>query len=79
MYDAKNKSIMSDILLQACLDLEPFGSNYTPDSTFNLTSAPVLFHLEHDNTLYKEIEKGLESVNNVDYNKVIIIKDQSLS
>ncbi|XP_049767676.1 all trans-polyprenyl-diphosphate synthase PDSS2 [Schistocerca gregaria] len=55
---------------QACLDLEPFASHYTPDSPFNLTSAPILFHLEHDATLYKEIEKGHESVLNVDYTKV---------
>ena len=57
---------------QACLDLEPFvaGSQYVPGSTFNLTSAPVLFHLEHDPSLYTEIEAGVESVQNVDYEKV---------
>lgn len=37
---------------------------------FNLTSAPVMLHLEHDPTLYEEIEKGRESVQNVDYAKV---------
>ncbi len=37
---------------------------------FNLTSAPVMLHLEHDPSLYKEIDKGTESVQNVDYAKV---------
>jgi len=37
---------------------------------FNLTSAPVLFHLEHDPSLFTEIDKGIESVQNVDYAKV---------
>lgn len=29
-----------------------------------------MLHLEHDPTLYEEIEKGRESVQNVDYGKV---------
>lgn len=36
----------------------------------SLISAPVLFHLEHDNTLYDEIEKGRRSVDKIDYAKV---------
>jgi hypothetical protein len=58
--------------VQACLDLEPFnaGSQYVSGSLFNLTSAPVLFHLEHDPSLFAEIDKGIESVQNVDYAKV---------
>ncbi|GLH06334.1 Decaprenyl-diphosphate synthase subunit 2 [Gryllus bimaculatus] len=57
---------------QACLDLEPFrtSSQYTPGSAFNLTSAPVLFHLQHDHSLFEEIEKGIDSVENVDYEKI---------
>ncbi|XP_022190794.2 all trans-polyprenyl-diphosphate synthase PDSS2 [Nilaparvata lugens] len=57
---------------QACLDLEPFtnGSQYVPGSMFSLTSAPVMFHLEHDPSLLDEIDNGLESVQNVDYAKV---------
>lgn len=68
---------------QACLDLEPFvvGSQYVPGSVFNLTSAPVLFHLEHDPSLFTEIEEGVESVQNVDYEKVhsIVCKGPGIS
>lgn len=54
------------------MDLEPFlpGSHYSSGSPFNLTSAPVLLHLERDPTLYVEIEKGRESVLDVDYAKI---------
>ncbi|KAJ9573622.1 hypothetical protein L9F63_008963, partial [Diploptera punctata] len=57
---------------QACLDLEPFvaGTQYVTGAMFNLTSAPVLFHLQHDPNLFTEIEAGIESVHNVDYEKV---------
>lgn len=33
-------------------------------------SAPILFHLEHDHSLYDEIKKGLESIENIDYAKI---------
>lgn len=33
-----------------------------------------MFHLERDPTLYEEIEKGTESVQNVDYTKVYYFK-----
>ncbi|KAL1131881.1 hypothetical protein AAG570_011492 [Ranatra chinensis] len=56
---------------QACLDLEPFvGANYSEGTMFNLTSAPVMFHLEQDSSLLIEIDKGLEAVENIDYAKV---------
>ncbi|KAI5715911.1 hypothetical protein M8J77_024448 [Diaphorina citri] len=57
---------------QACLDLEPFTSNYAPGTIFNLTSAPVMFHLEQEKSdeLLNEINKGTESVTNIDYKKV---------
>ncbi|KAK9498966.1 hypothetical protein O3M35_003497 [Rhynocoris fuscipes] len=56
---------------QACLELEPFlGSKYMPGSMFSLTSAPVLFHLEKDPSLYEEIKKGLDTILAVDYQKV---------
>lgn len=32
-----------------------------------MVSAPVLFHLEHNPSLYDEIEKGKVSVENVDF------------
>ncbi|XP_076633851.1 decaprenyl diphosphate synthase subunit 2 [Colletes latitarsis] len=54
---------------QACLDLGPF---ITKDQTvtFNLCSAPIMFHIEHDLSILTEIDKGLQSVNNVDYAKI---------
>ncbi|XP_025202595.1 decaprenyl-diphosphate synthase subunit 2-like isoform X2 [Melanaphis sacchari] len=57
---------------QAYLDLEPFlsGSMYSLGMSFNLTSAPVIFHLEHDSSLFKEIDKGINSIQDVDYVKV---------
>lgn len=54
---------------RASKDLEIFLSNETPEK-FSLISAPILFHLEEDHSLYDEIKKGLESVDNVDYEKV---------
>ncbi|XP_067612628.1 all trans-polyprenyl-diphosphate synthase PDSS2 [Eurosta solidaginis] len=56
---------------QACLDAEPFQSTtLSMDTTFSLVSAPVLFHLEYDPSLYDEIEKGKVSVENIDYGKI---------
>uniref|UniRef100_A0A1A9X0N0 Decaprenyl-diphosphate synthase subunit 2 n=1 Tax=Glossina brevipalpis TaxID=37001 RepID=A0A1A9X0N0_9MUSC len=56
---------------QASLDAEPFQSATLPmDCTFSLVSAPVLFHLEYDPSIYDEIEKGKISVENVDYMKI---------
>ncbi|XP_058125415.1 all trans-polyprenyl-diphosphate synthase PDSS2-like [Anopheles ziemanni] len=56
---------------QACIDLEPFSSDQLPPGgRFSLVSAPVLFHLDHEPSLYAEIEKGSESVENIDYAKV---------
>lgn len=56
---------------QACLDAEPFlTKQLSAGSTFNLVSAPVLFHLEHDPSAYADIETGYVSVENVDYDKL---------
>lgn len=56
---------------QACMDLEPFRLPELPhDAKLSLISAPVLFHLEYDQSMYDEIEKGTESVNNIDYQKL---------
>lgn len=56
---------------QASLDLEVFElRTLPPDTTFSLVSAPVLFHLEHDPTLYDEIKKGYVQVENIDFNKI---------
>jgi decaprenyl-diphosphate synthase subunit 2 len=56
---------------QACMDLEPFRLNKLPsDAKLSLISAPVLFHLEYDPSIYEEINKGIESVNDIDYGKL---------
>lgn len=56
---------------QASKDLEIFMSSELPSSgRFSLVSAPVLYHLEYDHSLYDEIKKGLESIENIDYAKV---------
>lgn len=56
---------------QASMDLEPFRLNDLPiGSTFSLISAPILFHLDHDHSLYEEMKKGQYSVENIDYRKV---------
>lgn len=50
---------------QACLDREPFQTAYS--GPFSLVSAPVLFQLEYEPSLYSEIEKGKKSVMDIDY------------
>lgn len=56
---------------QASKDLEIFVSKELPaNGKFSLVSAPVLFHLEYDHSLYEEIKKGLDSVDQIDYSKV---------
>ncbi|XP_062553476.1 all trans-polyprenyl-diphosphate synthase PDSS2-like [Armigeres subalbatus] len=53
---------------QACIDLQPFLHSTLPHGAqFSLVSAPVLFHLEHDPSIYAEIEKGRTSVDAIDY------------
>ena len=53
---------------QASLDREPFMSGTT--GPFSLVCAPVMYHLQHDPELYDEIERGMDSVDNVDYDKI---------
>ncbi|KRT82650.1 hypothetical protein AMK59_3751 [Oryctes borbonicus] len=53
---------------QACLDLQPFAAGST--GSFNLVSAPVTFHLQYDPSLYVEIERGMENVEDVDFEKI---------
>lgn len=59
------------IALQAFNELEPFRrQNIGENSVFSLVSAPVLFHMDHDPTIYDEIKRGLKSVLNVNYSKL---------
>lgn len=52
-------------------DMDPFlVEKIRPGTRFSLVSAPILFHLDYDCDLYKEIVKGRQSVENVNYRKV---------
>jgi decaprenyl-diphosphate synthase subunit 2 len=56
---------------QASMDLEPFAmQKIPPGSMFSIISAPVLFHLDHDPSLYEEIKKGRKSVEDINYSRV---------
>ena len=55
---------------QASIDLEPYKTELPLGHKLSLISAPVLFHLEDDPSLYEEIKKGLESVDDVNYYKI---------
>lgn len=62
---------------EANKDLEPFHFFFLPyQKTFSLIGAPILFHLEHDQSLYEEIKKGQISVDNVDFQKIHEIVSQ---
>lgn len=56
---------------QAWLDLEPYKSSTIPENTqFSLVSAPILFHLNQDPSLYNEIIKGKKSIKNINFQKL---------
>ncbi|XP_058461994.1 all trans-polyprenyl-diphosphate synthase PDSS2-like [Malaya genurostris] len=56
---------------QACIDLQPFLLSSLPQGAqFSLVSAPVLFHLEYDPYIYEQIERGLSSVEEIDYREL---------
>jgi len=56
---------------RAAKDLSIFGSSKLPSTgKFLLISAPLLFHLEEDPSLYAEIRKGTESIENIDFVKI---------
>lgn len=57
---------------QANMDLEPFRRrNFPSSSSLSLISAPVLYHLEYDPSLYSDIQKGLKSVEYIDFHKLL--------
>ncbi|GAB1866146.1 Decaprenyl-diphosphate synthase subunit 2 [Camponotus japonicus] len=57
---------------QASLDLG-LCINKDKEILHNLCAAPIMFHVEHDPSILTELDKGLESVENVDYLKVLEI------
>lgn len=56
---------------QASMDLEPYQRrNLSFNASLSLISAPILFHLEHDPSLYEEIKKGAISVDKINFEKI---------
>lgn len=55
---------------QASIDLEPYKTDFEMGSKLSLVSAPVLFHLEYDPSIYKEIKKGSESIDDIDFHQI---------
>lgn len=56
---------------QANMDLEPFRLQELPyNASFSLISAPVLFHLEHDPSLYDEIKRGNKTFAKINFKKI---------
>ncbi len=59
------------IAWKAWNDMDPFlTEKLHPNTRFSLVCAPILFHLDYDRDLYKEIQKGSQSVENVDFQKI---------
>jgi decaprenyl-diphosphate synthase subunit 2 len=55
---------------QASIDLEPYKTDLPLGHKLPLISAPILYHLEQDASIYDEIKKGVESVDDVNYYKI---------
>jgi decaprenyl-diphosphate synthase subunit 2 len=55
---------------QASMDLEPYKTELPLGHKLSLISAPILFHLKHDSSIYEEIKKGIESIDDVNYYKI---------
>lgn len=58
------------LAVQASLELNIFKTPYKEASSFSLVSAPVLFHLQNDKSLFEEINKGRVSVKNINFQKI---------
>lgn len=55
---------------QASIDLEPYRSDLALGQKLSLVSAPVLFHLEFDPSLYEEIRKGSETIDDINFYQI---------
>lgn len=55
---------------QASIDLEPYKTELPLGHKLSLVSAPILFHLEHDPSLYEDIKKGAETIDDVNFYKI---------
>lgn len=61
-------------LLQSYSDLQPFTDLYRhpPGTAFDLTSAPVILHLQKDLSLLEVVEAAGDCMDNCDYKIVSI-------
>jgi decaprenyl-diphosphate synthase subunit 2 len=51
--------------------MEPFTSpSADNNSPFSLVAAPVIFTLQHNPSLFADIEQGKDSIEHVNYSKV---------
>lgn len=55
---------------QASIDMEFYKNELPFGQKLSLISAPVLFHLEYDPSLYEEIKMGYDSVDDVNFYKI---------
>lgn len=56
------------LIWQAHFEIQQLlAAKYEP---FSLTSAPILFHLEHDVDAYEDIERGTDDIAHIDYAKL---------
>lgn len=55
---------------QASIDMEFYKGELPFGQKLSLISAPVLFHLEYDQSLYDEVRKGFESIDDVNFYKI---------
>lgn len=55
---------------QASIDLEPYKTELPLGHKLSLVSAPILFHLEYDASIYDEIKKGCETIDDINFYKL---------
>lgn len=52
------------------MELNIFKATFEEGNSFSLVSAPILYHLQNDKSLFEEINKGRVSVKNVNFKKI---------
>lgn len=58
------------LAMQAIIDLQPYKNSFGYSQKLSLISAPVLFHLDYESSLFDEIRKGYDSVDNIDLHRI---------
>lgn len=72
VYFYRTKVCTQVVSLQAYSDLQPFTDLYRhpPGTAIDLTSAPVILHLQHDLSLLDLVNAAGRSMENCDFKKV---------